>query len=202
MNKYLIELVGTFLLTTVISFSGVPLAVGAILIGLVYMGGAISGGHYNPAVTFAVWVRGAISFTDMQMYMLFQLVGGLTASLLYAIVHEQFFIVSPKASFVPSFIMELVGAGALAFVVLHVATSKHTKGNQYFGLAIGTTLLAFGYAGADISGSVYNPAVALGSILFNIITIGTVLPSAILYTVAPLVGGLAAGKLFLLTTKE
>lgn len=202
MNKYLTECIGAFLLTTVISFTGNPLAIGIALVGLVYMGGAISGGHYNPAVTVAVWTAGAIDFSTARMYILFQIVGALGASFFYSIVHTSFFTIDPKADFTPSFLMETLGAFALSYVVLSVATSKKTKNNQYFGLAIGGTLLSFAFAGADISGGVYNPAVALGSMLFDFATITTSLPNVILYAVAPLLGGLIAGKLFSLIAKE
>lgn len=202
MNKYITEFIGTFLLGTVISFTGNPLAIGIALVALVYMGGSISGGHYNPAVTVAVWARGAIDMATARMYILFQIVGGITAAFFYSIVHTKFFAVAPTAELFPSFLMELVGAFALSYVVLNVATAKKTKDNQYFGLAIGGILLAMAYAGAEISGGIYNPAIALGSILFDFAAITKAGQTALLYTAAPILGGILAGKLFSLVVKE
>ncbi len=66
MNKYTMELIGTFFLvltigmTVIVGGSGVipPLAIGSILMVMIFAGGHISGGHYNPAVTLGVWLQG------------------------------------------------------------------------------------------------------------------------------------------------
>jgi len=51
MNRYIIELIGTFFLVLTIGLSGNPLAIGLVLVAMVYMGGHISGANYNPAVS-------------------------------------------------------------------------------------------------------------------------------------------------------
>src|SRR5512146_179125 len=84
MNKYITEFIGTFFLvltvgcTVIGGGSGVipPLALGSALMVMVYAGGHISGGHYNPAVTLGVWIRGRCENKDVVPYMLFQVLGG------------------------------------------------------------------------------------------------------------------------------
>ena len=88
MRKYLTELIGTFFLVltigmTVIGGKGdfAPIAIGAILMAMVFAGGYISGAHYNPAVTLAVLIRGKISAGDAVVYMIVQIAGGCAAGL-------------------------------------------------------------------------------------------------------------------------
>ena len=77
MKKYLMEFIGTFFLVFVIGLSVIgigagsmaPLAIGTILMVMVYAGGHISGAHYNPAVTLAVWMRGKCDIQDVPGYM-------------------------------------------------------------------------------------------------------------------------------------
>ena len=83
MNKYLTELIGTFFLVltigcTVIAGGGgviPPLAIGAVLMVMVYAGGHVSGAHYNPAVTLGVWLRGRCDTKDLVPYWIFQIAG-------------------------------------------------------------------------------------------------------------------------------
>jgi aquaporin Z len=60
MKKYIVELLGAFFLVLVIALTGDPIAIGVVLMVMVYAGGHISGAHYNPAVTFGLWLRGKI----------------------------------------------------------------------------------------------------------------------------------------------
>src|ERR1700735_629901 len=83
--KYVVEAIGTFFLVFTVGAavgSGspvAPLAIGAGLMVMVYAGGHVSGGHYNPAVTLAVLVRGRIKLRDAAAYWLVQLGAGLLA---------------------------------------------------------------------------------------------------------------------------
>lgn len=203
MNKYIIEAIGTFFLVTTVAFTGNPLAIGAILAAMVYMGGYISGGHYNPAVTLAVHTRGKISHPEMLKYFFSQILGATLASLTYFLITGNTFL--PKAgagiSIPSAALMEIIFTFALSFVVLNVATSPKTKDNHYFGLAIGLTLMAGAFAGGNISGGVYNPAIAIGAILVDM-RITTYWPLLILYISAPLIGGVLAGYAYNLTHKE
>src|SRR5919197_3281946 len=92
-RKYVVELIGAFFLvftvTMTASVAGVilaPLAIGSALMVMIYAGGHISGGHYNPAVTVAALVRGRIGATDAIGYWVAQLVAGLLAALVVGAV--------------------------------------------------------------------------------------------------------------------
>ncbi len=95
MKNYLTELIGTFFLVFVIGLSGNPLAIGAVLMVMVYMGCHISGAHYNPAVTLAVWVRNKISMKEALAYMLFQLIGALLAALVFYLMYGPVKVFNP-----------------------------------------------------------------------------------------------------------
>ena len=85
MNKYLTEFIGTFFLVLTIGLSVLggtpmaPLAIGAVLMVMVYMGGHVSGGHYNPAVSLAVLLRGKLQARDVVPYMTAQVLGAVAA---------------------------------------------------------------------------------------------------------------------------
>src|SRR5215469_8910080 len=134
MNKYLVELVGTFFLVFTIGCTVVgngagalaPLAIGSALMVMVFAGGHISGGHYNPAVSLAVWLRGRLTARELGPYVVAQFAGALLAALLGRFVAD----VHPAAAFhvtgrhlAAAFVAELLMTFALAYVVLNVATS-------------------------------------------------------------------------------
>ena len=199
MNKYLTELIGTFFLVLTIGCTVIaggphvvpPLAIGAMLMVMVFAGGHVSGAHYNPAVTLGVWMRGKFPTTDVAPYWIAQLVGAFAAS--FAVK----FLVgagdSPMAPRVgPALVAEFLFTFALVYVVLNVATAKATSGNSYYGLAIGMTVMAGAFAVGPTSGGAFNPAVAIG-----ISTMGLVAPSSIwIHIVADLAGGAVAALAF------
>ncbi len=198
LSKYIIEFLGTFFLVLTIALSGNAFAIGAVLMTMIYMGGYISGAHYNPAVTLAVYIRGKIRLNDVVLYWIAQCLGGLVAALVYASVRGIFFVPAPGAgeSAINIFILELLYTFALASVVLHVATSEKTKDNQYYGLAIGFTVMAGAFAAGPLSGGVFNPAVALGPTVVDYQNLTAHLPNLYLYLSAPLLGGLLAGVVY------
>ena len=171
MNKYVAEFIGTFFLVltigcTVIGGVGAlaPLAIGSALMVMVYAGGHISGGHFNPAVTLGVWLRGRCDTKDVIPYWVFQVVGAIVAALAVKYLRE----VAPggvTASPIrigPALLAEFLFTFALVYVVLNAATSKDNAGNSFYGLAIGFTVLVGAFAVGDISGGAFNPAVAVG----------------------------------------
>jgi len=83
MNKYLVEFVGTLFFIYIILAVGQPLAIGAALVIAILIGGKISGGNFNPAVTIAMTVAGKSEQKDMLPYILAQVSGGLLALELY-----------------------------------------------------------------------------------------------------------------------
>ena len=172
LRKYLVEFIGTFFLVFTVAsavlFGGdhgviAPLSIGFVLMVMVYAGGHISGGHYNPAVSFAAAIRGALAWGQLIPYWFFQVLGASCAALLvahYATLPET---VGCPFSWVQVVIGEFLFTFALCYVVLQVATSKKTEGNSYYGLAIGSTVLvgAFAVGGIFCLGA-FNPAVAVG----------------------------------------
>ena len=206
MKKYIVEFIGTFFLVLVIGLSGNPIAIGSILMIMIYMGGHISGAHYNPAVTLAIWIRKKIELKEALTYMLFQILGAVLAAICFHLIWgwEVNFAPTPNPTInilKPLFI-EIVFTFALALVVLNVATSKQTSGNNYYGLAIGFTVLAAAISGGPISGGAYNPAVGLGPILVDTISGGNSITHLWLYLVGPFTGAAAAAIVFKMINPE
>jgi len=204
MHKALVELIGTLFLVLVIGLTVIapgagamaPLAIGAILMVMVYAGGPISGGHYNPAVTLAVWLRGKCEAKDVPAYMGAQVLGAVLAALLVGVCARGRDVSALVPQVLLAFLVELLFTFALAFVVLNVATSKRSAGNSYFGLAIGFTVLAGAYAGGPISGGAFNPAVAIGITLMGLSAVGNLW----IFLVANLAGGMLAALAFRLAS--
>ena len=164
MNKVLTEFIGTFFLVMGAALGGGVGAALALMI-MVYAGGHISGAHYNPAVSLAVWIRGKSSMGEMLGYWMSQVAGALLAALVVANVFGAeggSVCVIPEDGVAKGLIAEFLGTFALAYVVLNVATAKGTSGNSFYGLAIGGTVLAMATVIGKFSGGAYNPAVAIG----------------------------------------
>jgi aquaporin Z len=195
MRKYIVEFIGTFFLVSGAIFGG---AVGAslALIVMIYAGGHISGAHYNPAVTTAMYIRKKVTAAELPGYYIAQLLGGIVAALLIYYVFEregQNFICGDFPSGkLKTALAEIIGTFALAYVILNVATAKGTAGNSYFGLAIGGTVLAMALAFGKFSGSVFNPAVGLGLCVQK----SMCWEHLWMFFVAPLIGGVLAAVIF------
>ena len=170
MKKYLVELIGTFFLVLTIGMTVVapgagalaPIAIGSALMVMIYAGGHVSGGHYNPAVTLAVWLRGRCASADVVPYWIAQILGAWVAATGVLCFKGHPVVTPMEIKIVPALIAELVGTFALAYVVLNVATAKATAGNSNYGLAIGFTVTTMAFALGGISGGAFNPAVAVG----------------------------------------
>lgn len=198
MRKYLMEAIGAFFLVTAVCFTGNPLAIGLTLAIMIYCGGHISGGHYNPAVSLAVFMRKGLSPKDLASYWVFQLLGGIIAGWLYSHITGKTFAAAPAAdaAFASAMILEAVGTFALALVVLSVATSSKLKGNYVYGFAIGLTLTSMIFIGGAISGGAFNPAVGMGPALYQSLTGGGAPANALLYIVGPCIGAALAALAF------
>ncbi|MBA4136135.1 MAG: porin [Opitutus sp.] len=202
MKKYLVEFIGTFFLVFTIGMTVLapgagamaPLAIGSVLAVMIFAGGHVSGGHFNPAVTLGVWMRGRCETGDVVPYMVAQSAAAIVAS--FAVKALKTGLVAKTAALggamtpeiLPALLAEFLFTFALVWVVLNVATAKGTANNSFYGLAIGFTVLAGAYAVGGVSGGAFNPAVALG-----ICTMGIVAWSSIwIYLVANLAGGAVA----------
>jgi aquaporin Z len=203
--KYAVEAIGTFFLVFTVGASVgsaspfAPLAIGAVLMVMIYAGGHLSGGHYNPAVTLAVLVRRRIGLRDAVAYWVAQFGAGLLAS---AVVRT---FVDPARRpataammltghiLVATLVVELLFTFALCYVVLNVATSKDHPDNQFYGLAIGFTVVSGAFAVGAISGGAFNPAVSFGAAVMGLSAWQTLW----VYLLAQTVAGIAAGLTFL-----
>jgi aquaporin Z len=201
-GKYIVELIGTFFLvftvgqTVVDNPAGViaPLAISSALMVMIYAGGHISGGHYNPAVTLAVWIRGRCATADVVPYWVAQVAGAALAAfvVIYLKGHAHPDGSGPAMDIPKGFLAEFLFTFALAYVVLNTATSKATAGNSYYGLAIGFTVLTGAFAVGGISGGAFNPAVAIGATIMNLIKPGVFW----VHIIADFAGGAVAALLF------
>ena len=200
MRKYIAEFIGTFFLvltigcTVIPGAAGVipPLAIGAALMVMIFAGGHVSGAHFNPAVTLAVFVRGKCDAKDVVPYWAAQIIAGVAASFIAV------FLVGKSGSpmdikNVPAaFVAEFLFTFALAYVVVNSATAKGTANNSFYGLAIGMTVMVGAFSVGAISGGAFNPAVAVGVAMMNLVKLSDIW----IHIVADLAGGLVAGLTF------
>lgn len=200
MKKYAVEFIGTlfFVLTvgsTVIDPGAgamAPLAIGSVLMVMIYAGGHISGGHYNPAVTLAVWMRGRCAGADVPGYMIAQVVAAVIAGFIVLYLKGNPVVTPMTPNVVNALIVEFLFTFALCYVVLNVATSKNTSGNSFYGLAIGFTVVVGAYSVGAISGGAFNPAIAVGITVMGISAVSNIW----IFLVANFVGGAVAALVF------
>jgi aquaporin Z len=198
MNKYITEFIGTFFLVLTVGLTGNPVAIGAVLMVMIYMGGNISGGHYNPSVTLGVLIRGKINMKDAAMYWIVQFIGAFVAALVCLWFTGKTFAAAPApgTEFIKALAAEFIFTFALVSVVLNTATTKKAAGNSYFGLAIGSTVMAGAFAVGPISGAAFNPAVALSPIVLDTIKGGNSMQFLPMYLIGTILGGAVAGFMF------
>lgn len=202
MKLYVTELIGTFFLTLVVALSGgnplAPLAIGAVLMVMIYAGGYISGAHYNPAVSMAVALTRSFGQGKMRGYLLAQLIGSVSALLIAQGMTGVAFAPAPTGGilFAPLF-AEILFTFVLCYTVLHTAIAKESKGNQYYGVAIGMVLLIAATVAGPISGAVLNPAIGTGAFIVSLLTKGAMpVSSLLLYIVGPTIGAVLAATAY------
>ena len=170
-QKLIAEFVGTFFLALTICTAAVhgsageegeyaPFAIAATLMVMIYGVGYISGAHFNPAVTVAIWLRGACEKDDVAPYIAVQIIAGALA----ALASENLLFAETSVTALEMDTTQALGAEflytfALVFVILNVATSEATEGNGYYGAAIALVVLAGALTVGGISGGSFNPAV-------------------------------------------
>jgi aquaporin Z len=204
MRNLVTEFIGTFFLvfTVCLTVTGevpmAPLAIGCSLMVMVYMGGHISGGHYNPAVSLAVVLRGKMPGKDFIPYVVAQVLGAVVAAYLSSVIFGRTIPIAPSAnaSVMAALLVEILFTFALALVVLNVATHPDVKGNSFYGLAIGFTIVVAAFAGGGISGGAFNPAVGTGITLVHALLGGGSFASWWLYLVGPFAGGALAAVVY------
>jgi aquaporin Z len=180
-RKLVVEAIGTFFLVLTVGMvvlgrgagALAPLAIGFVLMVMVYAGGHVSGGHYNPAVTLGVRLRGLATNAELFGYWIAQVLAGVLAAFVAtALLPDGVQVVPGEHELLDVVVAAFLFTFALVWVVLNVATAPGTRGNSYFGLAIGLTLTVAAYAIGPVSGAILNPAVAVGATLLGILDVG------------------------------
>src|SRR5882724_1145072 len=200
MNKYIAEFSGTFFLVLTVGCTVIgngagafaPLAIGSALMVMIFAGGHISGGHFNPAVTLGVWLRGKCEAKDVVPYVIFQVMGAVLAALVVNFLKGGAAVAPLQPATVPALLAEFLFTFALVYVVLNVATAKGTSGNSFYGLAIGFTVLVGAFSVGNISGGAFNPAVGVGISCMGL----SPWPNIWIYLLANLAAGVAAAFTF------
>ena len=200
MRKYIAEFIGTFFLVLTVGCTVIPnaagvipaLATGGVLMVMIFAGGHISGGHFNPAVTFAIFIRGRLELKDVVPYWVAQIVAGIAAAFIAMFLVGKGGTPMDITNIPVVFVAEFLFTFALAYVVLNCATAKGTLDNSFYGLAIGFTVLAGIFAVGAISGGAFNPAVAIGAAVMKLLKISDIW----IHIVAELAAGLLAGLTF------
>ena len=200
-RKYVVEFLGTFFLVMTICMTAVggigqfsPLASGLMLVVIMYSGFHISGGHFNPAVSLAVYLRGKLNAGDVLPYIVGQFLGGTLAAMLAGFLLAS--MGTPEASpkeldIAPALISELLGTLLFVYVFLNLTTIKKTAGNVFYGLALGCTLMSTMYTFGGVSVGAFNPAIALSLTMANL----TSWASIWVFLVANFAGGVLAAFL-------
>ena len=167
-SKLVAEFIGTFFLALTICTAAVhgsageyaPFAIAATLMVMIYAVGHISGAHFNPAVTVAVWIRGACDKNDVAPYIGTQLLAGaLAAFVSQELLFSETSVASIQMDTTNAISAEFLYTFALVYVILNVATAEATEGNSYYGAAIAFVVLAGALTVGEISGGSFNPAV-------------------------------------------
>ena len=205
--RYVTEFIGTFFLVLTVGCAVMTkaplaaLAIGSALMVMVYAGGHVSGGHFNPAVTMGVLVRGKITPRNACAYWVAQLAGGFLAAPVARFIIDPSTVtaLSPTGRGIwVALLAELLFTFALVYVMLNVATSADHPHNGFYGLAIGFTIFVGIVAVGANSGGAFNPAVAFGAT-----TMGLFAWSKIwIWVVADLVGSVLAGAVFRVQNPE
>lgn len=201
MNKYIAEFIGTFFLvltigcTVIPGAAGVipPLAIGAALMVMVYAGGHVSGGHFNPAVTLAIFVRSRGTAKGVVPYWIAQILAGVLAAMVAMFLVGKSGTPMVIKNVPAAFVAEFLFTFALAYVVLNSATAKASVGNSFYGLAIGMTVMVGAFSVGSISGGAFNPAVAVGAATMKLLSFADIW----IHVAADVAGGAFAGAVFL-----
>lgn len=187
------ELLGTLFLALAIVFTGNPLSSGLMLLAMVYIGMHISGAHFNPAISLAAFLHGAMDIVEMLKYWTAQVIGGLAAAYIYYLVIETMFLPEVSAETVVWKSSFLEGLLTAVFVLAFLTAILQTrlKGTAVYGAIIGLTWVAIG---SVFPVGLFNPAIPLGGIICNLLTGGAMVSgnAAFIYLVAPLIGGAVA----------
>ncbi|KAF8407671.1 hypothetical protein HHK36_006806 [Tetracentron sinense] len=179
-----------------ITFPGVCVTWGLIVMVMVYAVGHISGGHFNPAVTITFAIFGRCPLAHVPFYIVAQLAGSILASgtlcLLYDVEAKSYFGTVPLGSNVQSLVLEIIITFLLMFVISGVSTDSRAIG-ELAGIAVGMTILLNVFVAGPVSGASMNPARSIGPAIAMLIYKGIWFKGIWVYIAGPLVGAIAGG---------
>lgn len=206
LKALLMEFIGTFFLMFVFAASGNAIAVALVLMLMIYVGANISGGQYNPAVTFGLFVAGKLSSDKVVGYIITQFLAGLSAIAVFGLLGGKDLVVRPAegATLMQAALAEILFTFTLVLTVFMTMIDRKHIENSYFGLAVGLNVLVGAFSVGTISGGVFNPVLGIAPQIYRLFTGSNVMPEVIaLYIVAPMFGGLLAAIVYgILGTKE
>ncbi|XP_015578970.2 probable aquaporin NIP-type isoform X1 [Ricinus communis] len=148
-----------------VTFPGICVVWGLIVMVMVYSVGHISGAHFNPAVTITFAIFRQFPYKQVPIYIVAQVVGSLLASgtlyYIFSVTDEAFFGTVPVGPPMRSFVLEIIISFLLMFVISGVATDNRAIG-ELAGIAVGMTIMLNVFIAGPVSGASMNPARTLG----------------------------------------
>jgi aquaporin Z len=205
-SKLVSEVLGTMMLVLTVGLNvlaeskAAAFSIAASLMVMINSTGDVSGGHYNPAVTLAIFCSGRnlIPANDAGLYVVAQLIGGMLGAVIYSGLHHfQAFPLGPGVghSWGCVAVAEIVFTFVLTFVVLCVATVRKAPAPEFIGFAIGSCVTVGGFAIGKVSGGSLNPAVSTGVALADTFS-GGLFYHCLIYAAFEFIGGALAAGVF------
>ncbi|KAM3239356.1 aquaporin NIP1-1 [Capsicum annuum] len=206
-QKVIAEMVGTYFLIFagcgsvvvnadkgIITFPGIAITWGLVVMVMVYSVGHISGAHFNPSVTIAFATCKRFPWKQVPAYVAAQVLGATLASgtlrLIFNGTDDHFAGTLPSGTDIQSFVVEFIITFYLMFVISGVATDNRAIG-ELAGLAVGATILLNVMFTGPISGASMNPARSLGPAI-----VSSHYKGLWIYLVSPTLGAIAGAWVY------
>lgn len=196
MRHYIIECIGTFFIVLAVSLTENPIAIGLIYLSMLYFGARVSGAHYNPAITQALWLRGKFPTENIVWYVIAQCIGAAAAIIFEYHLSGSLFVpdVSPEDNLLFLCLLETLFTFVLCYLYLVTRTVRAFKDTQLYGIILGFSLI-----GLSSMGGIFNPAIGCASLALNAFFAGAMIHvgnNLFLYVACPLIGSALAGFMF------
>ncbi len=196
MKRYVVEFIGTFFIVLMLSLVEDSFLTGLMYMAMLYFGARISGAHYNPAITQAMWLRGKFETNRIAPYVIAQVLGAAAALLVEHQISGSLYVpdVSPTDNLWFICLLEALFAFVLCYIYLVTRTVHAFKNTQLYGLILGFTLICL-----SAPGGLFNPAIGFAALGLHGLLTGSIMqlaPSLLVYVVCPLIGSALAGFAF------
>jgi glycerol uptake facilitator-like aquaporin len=204
-NKYLIECIGTYFLVLAYGLSGDAIAIGFTLSALVFIGAAVSGAHYNPAISIGAFLLKKLTLSELTGYIISQIVGAFLAASTVLFISSFVFYVEPpiNSGFYQQLGIEIILTFLLTLsaLVAWIGNKSH-KNVATYSFVVGFTLVALVLIGQNISGGIFNPAISIGTSILDYLLGGASYRDVITYTMGPIFGALIAAYTYKFVIEE